>query len=253
MPEVILPSGMTGNIRKLKVREQNLLADARQNRNGEALHDVLAGIWTETTDPGPYKFKGAPEWRNVLTGDHFTCMLNVMSLTFPGMYEFNVPCQGCQTTIRWEVDPLSLPLKKLSKASASTLQGGNQFTTTVPSTGAKVTFKLLHANSQQRIIKARRNAGDRLVSAMLLMQLVEAEGIAKAKLGTWVDDLDADDAIALQKAFDAAGCGIETSIDILCSECFLEQEVEIPFGRDFFTGKRKPAKKRTTSSAASAT
>jgi hypothetical protein len=50
------------------------------------------------------------------------------------------------------------------------------------------------------------------------------------------------DADLLLDEFDRVDCGVDTTVEIECPECFVTQEVDLPFDRTFFM----PAKERTT-------
>ncbi len=50
----------------------------------------------------------------------------------------------------------------------------------------------------------------------------------------FVDELSLADARYLGGEFQHADCGVETSIDIECPECFAVQAVDLPFDADFF-------------------
>ena len=53
---ITCPSGLTGRIRGLKVREERILADRKLARSGGQVDRLLAACWEETLDPGPYDF-----------------------------------------------------------------------------------------------------------------------------------------------------------------------------------------------------
>ena len=57
MSEIITcPSGLSGRIRGMKVREEHVLADRKLAKNGGQVDELLAACWEETLDPGPYDF-----------------------------------------------------------------------------------------------------------------------------------------------------------------------------------------------------
>ncbi|SDY40876.1 hypothetical protein SAMN05444383_1851, partial [Myxococcus xanthus] len=59
------------------------------------------------------------------------------------------------------------------------------------------------------------------------------------------------DADFLVDEFDAVDCGVDTTLEVECAQCFMRQEVELPFDRGFFLpGTQRTARRRerTTSS-----
>ena len=61
MSEIITcPSGLSGRIRGMKVREERVLADRRLAKSGGQVDELLAACWEETLDAGPYDFGEKP-------------------------------------------------------------------------------------------------------------------------------------------------------------------------------------------------
>lgn len=249
MPQITCPSGLAGEIRKLKVKEENLLADTRKVRSGKALAETLAGVWLQTTNPGPYKIQdgGSPDWRRVLMGDHFYAMLQMRIATYGSTYVFKTQCVNgfCRAPFEWEIDLNDLPVKNLSAESRDKFLNGNEFSTTLAN-GDVVRFKLLLADAQERMMKVKAESRDKMVTEALRMQIIEVHATGnrlirgKVPLSGWIEDLDADVASDLRDAFDDAGCGVETSVEITCPHCDTVGEIELPFGgREFFSRSKR--------------
>ncbi len=71
MSEIITcPTGLTGCIRGMKVREERILADHKLAEAGGQVDELLAACCEETLDPGPYDFWDKVfYWGQVLQGD----------------------------------------------------------------------------------------------------------------------------------------------------------------------------------------
>ena len=55
MSEIIIcPTGLTGRIRGMKVREERIIADRKLATAGGQVDELLAACWEETLDAGPY-------------------------------------------------------------------------------------------------------------------------------------------------------------------------------------------------------
>jgi hypothetical protein len=48
---ITCPSGLSGRIRGIKVREERILADRKLAKSGGQLEQILAACWEETLDP----------------------------------------------------------------------------------------------------------------------------------------------------------------------------------------------------------
>jgi len=107
MSEIITcPSGLSGRIRGMKVREERVLADRKLAKNGGQVDELLGACWEETLDPGPYDFGDKViDWGQVLQGDRFYALLQIRALTYGPEYAFAVNCgsDGCRARIEWEL------------------------------------------------------------------------------------------------------------------------------------------------------
>jgi len=242
MPEITCPSGLSGVIRKLKVKEENILSDTRQARNGSGLNKVLASIWEETTAVGPYPIPdgGRPNWSRVLVGDHFYAVMQMRIATYGKDFAFRQQCVNplCKQQFEWEVPLDKLELKKLSEESERIYKDGNRFETTL--NGTRVHFKLLTADVQKAHTRIRAEKRDQLATESMLLQIIEVEGVEKKQLRSWIENLDSDQAQELREEFDRAGCGIETTIDVECPHCDFQFDTELPVGsQNFFSRSKK--------------
>ncbi|MCG8420104.1 MAG: hypothetical protein MJE77_19415 [Proteobacteria bacterium] len=248
---ITCPSGLTGRIRGMKVREERILADRKLAKSGGQMDELLAACWQQTQDVGPYDFgKSDIDWGAVLQGDRFYALLQIRAATYGSDYAFAVPCENeaCRARIEWELDLRDLPVRSLSKASRTALVNGNRFEATLPDAGKRVWFQLLTGADERKLPKVRRHAGDRLLSALLAFQILEIEGVEPRGKRAFVEDLTLRDADFLVDEFDRVDCGVDTTIEIECAECFATQDVNLPFGRNFFLpGKERTARRRDRS------
>ncbi len=245
---ITCPSGLTGRIRGMKVREERILADRKLARAGGQVDQLLAACWEETLDAGPYDFGDKEiDWGKALQGDRFFALLQIRTLTYGPEYAFSVNCnnEGCRERIEWELDLGELPVRALSEESRAAFLDGNRFETRLPDAGKKVWFRLLTGADEQKLPRLRKGAGDRLLSAMLAFRVVEVEGVEARDKRRLLEDLSMRDADFLVDEFDRVDCGVETSIEVECSECLSVQDVDLPFDRTFFMpGKGRTARRR---------
>ena len=96
MSEIIIcPTGLTGRIRGMKVREERILSDRKLAKAGGQVDELLAACWEETVDAGPYDFGDKEiDWGKVLQGDRFVALLKIRALTYGPEYAFAVSCQA---------------------------------------------------------------------------------------------------------------------------------------------------------------
>lgn len=244
---IICPSGLSGEIRKLKGKEAKLLGDRAAAKSGSLFESILAGCWLHTTDPGIYGCgDGQPNWSMVLVGDRFYTLLRIRALTFGEIYPFAAQCSSpeCRERFEWEINLSELPVKLLPESSKAALRAGSRLETQLDG-GKRVWFKLLTGVDEARASKNLKNSRDGALLAALGMRILEIEGVAEKQKRAFLEDMDLDEMTSLLDRFDEADGGVETSIEIECPHCYSIQEVDLPFGRGFFL----PRAKSTTAAA----
>lgn len=244
---IVCPSGLTGKIRGLKVREERILADRTLAQQGMQLNELLAACWLETIDAGPYRFDGTINWDDILQGDRFYALLQIRTATYGGDYAFAAACQNeiCRRKIEWELNLSDLPVRVLPEESKNALTNSfGVLQMVLPDAKRSVQFKLLKGSDERRLMGARQRMSDRMLMSLLSLRVQQIEGVAANELTAFLEDLSLQDANFLIAAFDRADCGVETAIDIVCPHCRMEQEIELPFERTFFMpARRKQARK----------
>ena len=234
---ITCPSGLSGRLRGMKVREEKILADRKLARNGAQLDELLAACWEETLDPGPYKFEGPkPNWTQVLQGDRFYALLQLRAITYGPEYSFAVTCREpkCRSRIDWEVNLCDLPVRPLWGTNLDAFVAGNRFSTALPDAKKTVSFRLLVGADERQLVRLKRDAVDTFLAASIAFRLLDIDGVSPKDKRRFVNDLSLADARHLGEEFQRADCGVETSFEVECQSCFATQEVELPFETDFF-------------------
>ena len=246
---ITCPSGLSGRVRGMKVREERVLADKQLAKEGGQVDALLSACWEDTVDPGPYVLDDRKlDWSQVLQGDRFFTLLQIRTATYGPLYEFGVPCQSCRARIDWQLDLTDLLVRELPEASRAAFAAGNRFETRLPGAGKTVGFRLLVGADERKLPQLKRQAPDRLFSTLLVHRVTDVEGVENKDKRAFLEDLSMRDATFLIGEFDRVDGGVETSIDIACPECGAEQSVELPFTTDFFMPSTKAARASSASS-----
>ncbi len=248
---IIVPSGMAGRIRGMKVREERVLADRSLAKSGGQLDELLRSCWEENLEPGPYDFRDKPiDWGEVLQGDRFFTLLMIRALTYGSEYGFAVSCRSCRARIEWEVDLTQLPVRPLSPESRAAFMAGNRFEATLPDAGKRVWFKLLTGDDERKLPALQRAAPDRLLSSVLAYRVLEVDGVDPKDKRAFLEDLTLRDADFLVDEFDRVDCGVDTTIEVECPECREVQDIDLPFDSAFFLpGKERTARRKARSAS----
>lgn len=239
------PSGLIGEIRGLKVREFNILADRRLAKDGGQIDAILTSCWTQTVDAGPYDFGDKTiDWNKVLQGDRFFALLRVRALSLGNTYPFAAVClnDSCRHRFEWELSLDELVVRMLDEETRETFRAGNRFETRLPGAGKRVWFRLAVGADERRFAKIRQQSRNRLWSAMLTMRILEIEDVKDSEKRRFIEDLEIADAEYLRSEFDRVDCGVDTTVEIECPECLNLQDVDLPFDQRFFLGKQRTGK-----------
>lgn len=252
---ITLPSRLVGDVRKIRGTEITVIAEQSDGAGAGdgGFSTLLGGCWLQTVDRGPYPdaaFSGDPEkpaWARVLKGDLLTgiIFLRQFSLTDGDVYAFDVQCEGdgCKKNIPWELKLSQLPLKWLPEASAERLKAGQPFETSVA--GKKVLFDLQTLAQEEpvlRLMKQQKRAKGTIVD-VLAGQIRSVEGVGpdiRARW-RWLSELSMGELFDLRAAMEEHDCGIETELEVVCQNraCQLEQTVNLPLARRFFSPRKK--------------
>lgn len=246
MSTIICPSGLTGTIRSMRVREERFLTDRAMLRSGESFDRVLRACWEDTLDHGPYDFgERGIDWGKVLVGDRFFVLLRIRAESYGEDFAFDVRCERCDEKISWEFQLRDLTVKPLSEESRAKFRAENRFDVEIPVVGRRAVFRLLTGADERRIAQLAKAKRQAPISTMLDFRLVEIEGAEDARARrTFLEELPMGAIPDLLRAFDEADCGVDTDIEVECPDCGEVQTVTLPFGPTFFIPEKARPKTR---------
>lgn len=248
---ITCPSGLSGEIRGLKLKEANLLANRKAMRSGQAYNRVLSQCWLTTTDPGPYEAPNGSglNWAKCLIADRFYALLRIREETYGTDYWFKVKCEECSQLIEWELRLRDLPVKPIPADSLDVFKAGNDFTLELTGGDGKaytVHFGLQTGEGEVRAARLMEKNQTQLIVAALASRVREVEGVDSRDLVKFLEDLDMAELMAVREHFDEVDGGVETGIEVVCNACANEQELELPLGADFFVPKKRKRKSTGT-------
>jgi hypothetical protein len=244
---IVCPSGLAGRVRGLKGREMAIMSNKQMLKSGAAFDELLKNCWLETTDPGVYGFTDRPVWPLVYLCDRFYALLQIRAMTFGDDYEFKVRCQECDEPFNWRLKVSELPVRSIpDNVRAKLRENQNEFDVLFAASGHRVWFKLLNGRDEQALSEKARKlkaqaTGDQPEPSSLLLsiaaRITKIDGVEKKM--AFIEDCDFGDLRTLRDEMEKADGGVETDIEVSCKHCEREQEVSIPFAREFFNPKAK--------------
>jgi len=248
--EHCLPSGLTGIVKPWKTGDLAVFTDRRLARiPGPTFEAELAKrSWVKTEEMGPYAFEGRPTWmKDVLSGDLFDLTRVSRILTWGPEYVAEFECNGktCDAAIEVEIDLNDVKVKPLSDEAVQMFLNGNRFPYTLPECGTEILYALPTGSIQAKADKLAKQHG-RHLHVILAARLQQVEGIeSPGRFVQWLSDLSAVDGVELEHEMDRLNPGVDTEVDMVCSECGRAQSQDMSFGPSFFTPDRKRRKKLT--------
>ncbi len=241
------PSGLTGDIRGLKLKEANLLANRSAMKSGKAYNSILTNCWLSITDPGPYDVGDSEkvDWNKALIADRFFALTRIRAATYGDEYNFTLNCGECRQLIEWTLNLADLPVKKIPTDSLDIFKAGNDFTSTVVAEGKEHTihFGLQTGEGELQASRLMEKNQTQLIVAALCSRIKSIDGVDNRDRVKFVEELDMGQLLELREEFDKVDGGVETGIEIDCDKCGHRMEVELPLGAEFFV----PKKRRKTS------
>ncbi len=246
---ITCPSGLTGIIRGMKVKEERILADRNLARNGRQVEQLLSACWTETLHPGPYDFGDKPmDWSKALQGDRFFALMQMRILSYGPEYPFSVTCEnrGCASRIEWELDLRKLPVKSLDDETLAIFLANNRFEAFLPEAKQIVYFKLLTGADERRMALFRKASSERPITTLLNVRIEDIDGIEPRDKIRFIEELSMSDVSYLLSEFDRVDCGVDTELEVECPECLSTMRVELPFERGFFLPEKKTSRQASS-------
>jgi len=242
--QVTCPSGMVCTVRGLKTKEADILANASGAKKMPAMINKLLTAAVETVeDHGPYS---APlDWDRVLVGDRTYLLLQIRKATLGAEYLFKAQCGagGCNNRFEWEVNLDDMPVSSLTDAQRAAYKNANRYETALLD-GTPVFFNLPVGADEKRALALKSQHRDSLVSLSLRMRIEEIQGVNKNDMRKYIEEMPLGVANDLIGKFDEVDCGVETTIEIECNECYALSDVTLPFDQNFFFPTQSSSRKR---------
>lgn len=251
--ELTCPSGLKIRLRGIKGKDLDGLRDKRRVANGEAISSLLDDCTLEVLDRSIYAKLQNFVWADALIGDRMKAVISLREVSAGDVFNFRVRCRdsGCRQMIDWELNLSELPVRMLPSESAEKFLAGTPFEATVD--GSLVKFKLNTGRDQTRLLKLASQMDAQAESRRRDRNREEAAPEGRAMLGVysrivsvdgqdnvmqWLTGLDLADINGLVRTMDKADCGVDTTIEVICSGpegCGMRQAVELPLDSTFFS------------------
>lgn len=252
---VTCPSGLSGEIRKLKGREANNLADRRLARKGETYDYILRGCWIGTDDAGPYEHIGVHSgesnipWGRILVCDRFYILAAIRVATYGSEYSFKCRCgedgSGCGEKFEWTVDiARDLDVYDLPDESRIKIANNdNRFT--LDFDGMTIVHKLMTGDDEKRAGRVLMKNKKELVTTSIAQRIIQIDDLKSSqKIVHFLEEMDMDVQLEILNKLEGVDGGIETEFEVECPRCENDFRAPVPFEGEAFWIPRKRSSRR---------
>ena len=226
----------TIEINYMTAKEEDILTSRSLLKKGLAIERLIDSLITDKSING----------RDLIVGDRNAILIAARAAAYGNDYDTKVTCPNCGTVSKYNFD-----------LNESTVYNGDKwgdldieltaeglYKTTLPITQFEVEFRILNGKDEMDLVKSnqkkqKQNAPESNISDQIKLFIVSVNGYTEAKvINHVVPKLPARDSIFLRNAYKACAPDVKISTDFTCPACEFEQELEVPFGADFFWPNR---------------
>lgn len=222
----------TIEIRYMTAKDEDILTSRTLLKKGIAIERFLDNIIVDKA------FKAS----SLLVGDRNAIIIAARVSGYGSDYHTNVACPACGENSDYTFD---LNGSKVHESSVDEELGLTQtpegyFSTTMPLTKFTVNFKLLTGDdeiflSQLATNKAKGKLADSTLTDQYKRMIVSVQGhTERTVIDNFVDNLPTRDSRFLKSCYKMACPDVKVVNEYSCTACGFEQELEVPFGADFF-------------------
>lgn len=217
-------------IKAMTAKEEDILMSRAYSKSGTTITELIRScVVDKNFEPG-----------DLLLGDRQALLVAIRITGYGADYKLDIDCPACDKRGLGEFDLSQLPLQTLVIDPVS--PGLNEFSTTLPVTKKKVTFKFLTGKDEQEmnvLVERRKKllgeAAENLVTTRLAYQTLSIDGITdKNKIGTFINNMPARDSLHLREFIRKNEPGLSMKSNYHCSHCAADSEVVLPIGVSFF-------------------
>jgi hypothetical protein len=240
--QIVCPSGLTGEIRGMRVSEEALLTDKHLNRSGRLMTALFEACWCGTIDPGPYRMQGKPDFTQIASVDRTFLFLQIRIASYGSAYTFETKCNNCEAVFAWEIEledfvTGSRPMKPEGRdqiAKAELLE------TQLPCSGSKVRWRVGIGADEEFVARLDKKEREQQAgSYSLARNILDFDG--KTNWGdiiTSVSELPLRDGDVLRDLIDEVEGGPKLLFPIECNKCGSLQLTMLPFGPSFLSSRK---------------
>ena len=220
----------TIEIKFMTAKEEDILSSRALLKKGIAIERFLQSIIVNK------KIKA----KDLLVGDRNAILIAARVSGYGNSYDTQVACPSCgeKTTVCFDLNKKDIYETKTNEEVIS--QGDGTFNIKMPFSKFNLTFRLLNGEDETYLAKAstmkKKNYSiDSVLTEQYKRMIVSIEGHQdRSIISRYAEAMPTRDSRYLTKCYKSVTPDVSITEDFECPSCGHEQELEVPFGADFF-------------------
>jgi hypothetical protein len=226
----------TIEIKYMTAKEEDILSSRSLLKKGLAIERLIESVICDRNIAA----------KDLLVGDRNAILISARRSAYGNIYSTKVTCPNCSAVGEHDFDLNESNIYEGEDKDKYEIEVTPEglFKVTLPNTGFVVEYRLLKGKDELEMVKraqkvAKQNVMEQNVSDQLRKFMVSVNGYSESKvINHVIKNLPAQDSIFLRGAYKVSSPDIKISDEFSCSSCGFEQELEVPFGADFFWPNR---------------
>jgi hypothetical protein len=215
-------------IRYMTAKDEDTLSNQSLIKKGVALERLLENIIIESEiDP-----------LTLLIADRNAILIKARGTAYGYDYEARVKCPNCDTnnTMMFDLRNPEVTGGIQPDQDIVKLTDSGVFTTKLPFSKFNINFRLANGIEESKIAQVLINDKKEFsISGQYKEMILSIEGHSdKEVINQFVDNMPMTDSVHFKMCLKHATPSVNISETLVCKNCSHEQEVQVPFGTDFF-------------------
>ena len=220
----------TIEVRYMTAKDEDILSSQHLLKKGIAIDRFLENVLMDKNFPVD----------SLLIGDKNAIIIDTRISGYGNLYETQLNCPNCGKKNEMTFDLNNKKYKSKQIPDGVTINKEGNYLFVLPVSKVELEIRLLTSKDEKQMIKKatmieKNKIESRLVTDQYKMMIVSAQGeTSPALLGKFVDMMPVEDSKALRKIYKSINPDVEIKEEFTCFSCEHSQELEVPFGADFF-------------------
>jgi len=220
----------TIEIKFMTAKEEDILSSRALLKKGIAIERFIQSVIVDRSIKA----------KDLLVGDRNAILIAARTSGYGNIYETQVGCPACGEKSHFTFDLNNKKVLETENNEDVTSIGDGTFKIVMPYSKFNIVFRLLNGADEAYLTatastKKKTKKGDSVLMEQYERMIVSIEGHAdRSIVKRYVDNMPTLDSRHLRKCYKSVTPDVNIKENFECSSCGHEQEMEVPFGADFF-------------------